>query len=125
MSDIQVRLLHDEIMFRLLIKRDNKTITDEEDDDMSEQLEHIWHMLPTDDREDINRLCEICANNLTTTGYWLLNTDNPRDWKEDFSHENGNYNNICIYCNQEFIGHKRRAGCKICSLSITQAEEIK
>lgn len=36
------------------------------------------------------------------------------DYKEDFSHENGNYSNICTYCHQEFLGHKRRVVCKKC-----------
>ena len=38
-----------------------------------------------------------------------------RNWKEDFTHENGNYNCICIQCKNEFTGHKRRVICKICS----------
>ncbi len=36
------------------------------------------------------------------------------NWTEDFSHENGNYMNICIRCDQEFLGHKRRVICKKC-----------
>lgn len=38
-----------------------------------------------------------------------------RDWTEDFSHENGNYENNCIKCDQLFMGHKRRVVCKICA----------
>ena len=71
---------------------------------------------------DINKLQQQLPQGSTSS---VVGYDNPRDWKEDFSHENGNYSNICIYCNQKFIGHKRRVGCRICSLSITQAEEIK
>ncbi len=41
--------------------------------------------------------------------------ENDRNWVEDFSHENGNYSNICIRCNNEFLGHKRRIVCKNCS----------
>ena len=37
-----------------------------------------------------------------------------RNWPQDFSHENGNYNNICGVCKHDFIGHKRRAFCKVC-----------
>lgn len=37
------------------------------------------------------------------------------DWKEDFSHENGNYQNRCITCGTMFLGHKRRVECKICA----------
>ena len=36
------------------------------------------------------------------------------NWTEDFSHENGNYMNMCIRCDQEFLGHKRRVICKKC-----------
>lgn len=38
-----------------------------------------------------------------------------RNWIEDFSHENGNYSNICILCNNRFLGHKRRVVCKKCN----------
>jgi len=36
------------------------------------------------------------------------------DWKEDFSHENGNYFNTCCSCGMSFKGHKRRVLCKVC-----------
>ena len=38
----------------------------------------------------------------------------PRDWIEDFSHENGNYMCICLSCKNVFFGHKRRPICKSC-----------
>lgn len=38
-----------------------------------------------------------------------------RDWPEDFSHENGNYNCECYLCHKIFVGHKRRVVCKVCS----------
>lgn len=44
----------------------------------------------------------------------LWNEDNPRNWSEDFSHENGNYINTCCFCKLEFIGHKRKIICKRC-----------
>lgn len=37
-----------------------------------------------------------------------------RDWPEDFAGENGNYANHCIYCQQTFVGHKRRMVCREC-----------
>ena len=37
-----------------------------------------------------------------------------RDWTEDFSHENGMYENICHVCHLSFCGHKRRVVCKKC-----------
>lgn len=37
-----------------------------------------------------------------------------RDWTEDFTHENGKYQNKCIHCHLLFYGHKRRVVCKIC-----------
>lgn len=37
-----------------------------------------------------------------------------RDWKEDFSHENGNYLCKCCLCKNYFYGHKRRPVCKLC-----------
>ncbi len=38
-----------------------------------------------------------------------------KDWPEDFSHENGNYWNVCRYCKGQFTGHKRRIICQECS----------
>lgn len=40
--------------------------------------------------------------------------NNARNWIEDFSLENGNYNNRCIICEKIFIGHKYRRTCKKC-----------
>lgn len=37
------------------------------------------------------------------------------NWTEDFTHENGNYMNVCIFCKNEFKGHKRRVVCKVCN----------
>jgi hypothetical protein len=37
------------------------------------------------------------------------------NWPEDFSHENGNYNNDCYICKTVFIGHKRRVVCRVCA----------
>lgn len=39
----------------------------------------------------------------------------PRNWTEDFEHENGCYENQCIKCDQFFFGYKRRVVCKECS----------
>ena len=44
-----------------------------------------------------------------------MNPDHPGNWPEDFPGENGNYQNTCCNCQQPFIGHKRRAVCKVCS----------
>lgn len=42
----------------------------------------------------------------------LLNS--PKNWPEDFPHENGNYHCHCCICGSYFIGHKRRVVCKEC-----------
>lgn len=39
------------------------------------------------------------------------------DWPEDFTHENGNYQCRCSFCDRMFIGHKRRVICKACRSS--------
>lgn len=36
------------------------------------------------------------------------------NYTEDYNHENGNYMNMCIRCDNEFLGHKRRVICKKC-----------
>jgi len=38
----------------------------------------------------------------------------PKSWVEDFPHENGLYQLICICCQATFYGHKRRVSCKEC-----------
>lgn len=38
----------------------------------------------------------------------------PRDWPEDFAHENGQYMCHCAECSERFFGHKRRRICKVC-----------
>jgi hypothetical protein len=39
----------------------------------------------------------------------------PRDWAEDASLENGCYCNLCVSCQQSFVGYKRRITCKLCA----------
>lgn len=39
----------------------------------------------------------------------------PRDWPEDFHHDNGQYLNTCVECIEVFTGHKRRVVCKECA----------
>ena len=39
----------------------------------------------------------------------------PRDWPEDFSHENGRYSCRCHKCGRLFQGHKRRVTCHVCA----------
>lgn len=45
----------------------------------------------------------------------IFKTESKRDFIEDFSHENGNYENICHSCGNRFYGHKRRITCKKCT----------
>lgn len=42
-------------------------------------------------------------------------TPSPRDWPEDFAHENGNYLCRCVGCHETFHGHKRRYICHVCA----------
>lgn len=37
-----------------------------------------------------------------------------RSYNEEFHLENGRYENICINCQECFIGYKRRITCKLC-----------
>ena len=43
------------------------------------------------------------------------NPDSPKNWTEDFTHENGQYSCWCSRCRSSFIGHKRRILCKECA----------
>lgn len=47
--------------------------------------------------------------------HYIPTEDDPRNWREDFPHENGNYVNRCHDCDNLFLGHKRRITCKLCS----------
>lgn len=49
--------------------------------------------------------------------------DTCRDWPEDFHHENGQYMNTCHVCKNTFIGHKRRAVCKVCNNGFIRAQQ--
>jgi len=40
--------------------------------------------------------------------------ESDRSFKEDYDHENGQYINVCMYCKNQFMGHKRRVCCKEC-----------
>ena len=44
----------------------------------------------------------------------LPDFDSPRNWTEDYTHENGNYMNRCSNCKEGFFGNKRRFICKEC-----------
>ena len=50
------------------------------------------------------------------TTLMIPSENDPKNWQEDFPHENGNYVNTCIECGSLFIGHKRRNVCKMCTL---------
>lgn len=43
-----------------------------------------------------------------------MESNNERDWIQDFNLENGLYESQCGLCKEEFVGHKRRFLCKIC-----------
>ncbi len=40
--------------------------------------------------------------------------DDPRNWQEDYPHDNGMYSNVCSKCDRVFFGYKRRLVCKEC-----------
>jgi hypothetical protein len=47
----------------------------------------------------------------------ILDLASPKNWIEDYPHENGNYVNKCIQCGEFFLGHKRRVICRECQTS--------
>ena len=48
---------------------------------------------------------------------------NPKDWPEDFAHENGEYYCRCYVCNETFTGYKRRVICKECANKNQKSED--
>lgn len=43
------------------------------------------------------------------------------DWPDHFARENGNYFNVCVHCQRQFIGHKRSVVCRVCADPIVTA----
>jgi hypothetical protein len=69
----------------------------------------------TEDDELIEKIrVRLTGGSVPTPDHLRKRDESDRDWKEDFTHENGNYMNGCMYCKQMFYGHKRRVVCKIC-----------
>lgn len=46
--------------------------------------------------------------------WWMRREVSSKDWEEHFEHENGKYENRCIYCRELFYGHKRAMVCRLC-----------
>lgn len=59
--------------------------------------------------------CTQNAETATRSEDVVMGATDERNWTEDFSHENGEYQNLCIQCGCIFIGHKRRHICKVCA----------
>ena len=59
-------------------------------------------------------------------GWKLLkdSTYEERCWKEDISHENGNYHCVCTNFGRQFVGHKRRVICKACAAEPKPTEDV-
>jgi len=57
-------------------------------------------------------MVEVCRAALQQEGERAA-TDH--DWPQDWSHENGQYENICDDCNTPFIGGKYRRQCRRCA----------
>lgn len=68
---------------------------------------NLWDKLVKDLDESINTISK-----LPEAPKPMIKSE--RNWKEDFSHENGNYQCTCVCCGKGFIGHKRRVVCKVC-----------
>ena len=56
-----------------------------------------------------------CKENLIDNFQMQVNNQD-RNWKEDFHLENGNYMNICMFCQGAFLGHARRVVCRLCAI---------
>ena len=52
------------------------------------------------------------AKDNSVKAFVMPSFDSPRNWKEDYPHENGNYLCKCYQCNEHFYGHKRRPLCR-------------
>ncbi len=45
----------------------------------------------------------------------IPNHNSPKNWTEDYQHENGKYICHCVICDEYFFGYKRRVVCKECA----------
>ena len=45
----------------------------------------------------------------------IPNHNSPKNWTEDYQHENGKYICHCVKCDEYFFGYKRRVVCKECA----------
>ena len=45
----------------------------------------------------------------------IPNDNSPKNWTEDYQHENGKYICHCVKCDEYFFGYKRRVVCKECA----------
>ena len=61
--------------------------------------------------------------NLNPVARYMQSLPSPKDWPEDWQHENGKYYNGCVICNDTFIGHKRRVICKQCATIDSRCHE--
>lgn len=59
----------------------------------------------------------------------IPNHNSPKNWTEDYQHENGKYICHCVICDEYFFGYKRRVVCKECATlshpTLPSDEEIK
>lgn len=78
MTSAEARFRHDELMFRLLIKRDNKTINNDEEEIILDQMEDLWYDLSEDEMDDVNALVKQTVNNYEFTGKWLKELDGTK-----------------------------------------------
>ena len=57
----------------------------------------------------------------TETRFTMPSFSSPKNWTEDYEHENGNYTCKCYKCKEGFYGYKRRVICKECFSEIIDA----
>jgi hypothetical protein len=55
--------------------------------------------------------------------FGLPEFNSPKSWPEDYEHESGKYMCKCCFCEQSFMGHKRRVVCKECDAIMDGLEE--
>jgi len=70
-----------------------------------------------------NQPCEVIETGKTEEKFTMAEFDSPKNWTEDYEHENGNYLCKCTTCKSGFFGHKRRVICKECHQPEEQQSE--
>jgi hypothetical protein len=75
LTESEARFKYDEIVHRLFIKRDNKTLADSEESSILADLDILWYAMSEEDMAIVNEYSKQYATNYEFTELWLKEYD--------------------------------------------------